>query len=73
MKAIGSTLIFLIPPSSKVVELKSEVKVGQVTSFFENIWISTDEKISSGQAKTIYDVRDKTCAQKLGSEAPEAK
>lgn len=59
---------FLIPPTSKVIELKSEVKVDRVTSFFENIWISTDEKISSGQAKTIYDVRDRTCAQKFGSE-----
>ena len=63
---------FLIPPSSKVVELKSEVKVGRVRSFPENIWKRKVE-ISSGQAKTIYDVRDKTCAQESGSEATDTK
>ncbi len=61
---------FLIPPSSKVVELKSEVKVGRVASFFESIWINTDEKVSNGEAKTIYDVRDMACAKKAGVEIP---
>jgi len=62
---------FVIPPSSTVIELKSEVDVERVSNFIEKTRLGIIEKvglrkndgISSGRAKTIYDVRASICTQ----------
>ncbi len=56
---------FVITPSARVIE---------VTSTFKDTSLNKGEKIVNweGEVKSIYDVGDATCAQKFGSEDPDA-
>jgi hypothetical protein len=71
---------FLIPPSSTVIELKSDVKVDRVLNFIEKPRRRIGDTGANGQVKTIYDVRESKCTQKtpdveetgLDSETPDA-